>query len=206
MAEFHFYGSEADSLAILEAILDTGEFHVTPDLHYPTRRVKSYRNVTPELVDAFAVKRGLYITGSFSLEPLHIEKVKGDADTETFYYIDQTFGGPALSITLPNCKKRDNIKWHLGPGDIFYPRSYWDKAITHPIRPSDAVKSAHVRLVKLAKSFLVRRKILVNVWIGRNALSLLESDQALILVNGKWCTITGEVVKLNVHPRRSFKV
>jgi hypothetical protein len=197
MAEFNFYGSQEDAMAVLRNVLEPGQVEVVPDLSHTSAKPKLFRKATAELLHALTINRGMYLTGSFSRNPLFLKKITRGKYSGRFH-IDLTRGGPAMSLALPFCKKLEGEMWHLGPGSLFYPRCYWDDAITQAIRPSDELKAAYTSLVKIIKSALLRRHIGKHVWIGREGLSLLEQQQALILVNGKWLNGKGRTVKSNI--------
>lgn len=195
MAEFYFYGSREDARNVLSNIFERRDLRATLDVEHSSRKPKSYGK--PEEIDELVAKTNgvIYLTGSFSERPLSLHRISR-GPKEVFYSVDITYGGPALGLKVPMCQRRGRL-WHLGAGNLWYPRSYWDDAITHPIRPSDELKAAYTDLVKRIKSVTTRRHIGVTLWIGAEGLSLLEKRQALILVKGKWLDVDGKFVKWN---------
>lgn len=192
MAEFNFYATRKDSLEVLHSVFDRGDLRATPNLHYSSTKPESYREPGPELLEALAKRNGvMYLTGRFSNRSLHVREMPNGK-----YYIDITYGGPAMGLSLPLRERRGGV-WHLGPGTLWHPRSYWNDAITHPIRPSEELKGAYANLVKRIKSVTNKRRIGVTLWIGAEALSLLGKYRALILVKGKWLDVDGKFVKSN---------
>jgi hypothetical protein len=196
MAEFNFYGSLKDSVWVLERLTQQGDLSLTPCLNFATRHPSSYHRLDQGLLKALNINRRLFITGPFSRAPLSLREVKGGEYSGTFS-IDETRGGPALSITIPMCQQRDDKLWYLAPGDVFYPPEYWDDASNQPVIPTLAVKEAFSAIVGVIKSQFRRVKIHKSVWIGPEALCLLDESKALILIEGKWCSRQGDLVKLN---------
>src|SRR5262249_17096212 len=158
MADFYFYGSHEDSLAVLRALLEKGDIVATANTNYPTRRLKSFRRLSPALLEALAINSMLFLTGPFSKAPLRLWKLDGGKYAGT-YCIEQRHGGPALAISMPICKKLDGVIWHLRRGELYYQKHYFDDASQQWLRPSDELKAWHAALVKRIKPALKRTRI-----------------------------------------------
>jgi hypothetical protein len=197
MAEFHFYGSDCDNRRIIDSILDFGDIRLTPSLNYPTICPTAYSKVEDGLLEALTVNRRLYITGSFSREPLRLQIVKGGKYDGT-YVVEERLGGPAMSISLPMCKVLDNVMYHLGPGTLFCQNVFWSDDGGEHKAPTE-VKAAYVALRDRIKSQLGRHQIgNENVYIGQDGFTLLQQGKAWVLSNGNWLDAFGRVVKSNL--------
>jgi len=197
MAEFHFYGSDHDSLRVIDAILDGGDIWLTSSLNYPTRYAKAFSKVENGLLESLKVNRRLNITGSFSREPLRLQEVKGGKYDGTCI-VEERLGGPAMSISLPMCKLLDQNMYHLGPGSLFCQNVFWGDDGGEYNAPTE-VKAAYAILRKRIKSVLCRQRVSdETVYIGRDGFELLEQGKAWILSNGSWLDASGAVVKSNL--------
>ena len=97
------------------------------------------------------------------------------------YYVDQSRGGPLIRLVLPLCREYHGRTW-LGSGSLFRPAEFWDDAITCANKPSEELESHYKLLRQTIKGFLRRRKIRTTLWIGADALALLDERS----IHCKW--------------------
>ena len=194
MKEFGFYGIDEDKHRIINAIFTLGDYALIPDLNYDKPTPKIYASSESDLFEAVTRKKRLYVTGPFAEKPVSLRPIKG-GQCDGGYYIDEARGGPLLMLSLPGCKQTAGLT-ELVPGDFFYRAEYWDDKTTHPLKPSDKLKSHYKRIKDTIKEHLVRKSP-NNIWIGVAAWELLIQGKANILYNGNWWDGKWNLVRSN---------
>lgn len=177
MAQFDYLGSWQDSQGIVGGLLRRPGTRLLVDDWY-TKPIPTCIDVPPrdarQLVQEW---RSIFITGAdFSPFPPQFSKVENG---EVLYRIRGNEGGPCLRLTLPACYEQDGMIY-LAHGMFYYYREYLNPNTKAWEPPSPEVKAAYKEILRLIKQHLVRHKFHTPIWIGRDALRLLQEDKARI--------------------------
>jgi hypothetical protein len=184
VADFSFYASDRDRTAILDAIANLGDYSFIPDREYATGTPEICKTRDATVLNQLSPKRNFYISGPYSKEPPFMGKAGPQ-----HYYVDQSRGGPLIRLVLPLCREYHGRIW-LGSGSLFRPAAFWDDKLACSNKPSEELESHYKRFRQTIKRFLRRRKIRTTLWIGVDALSLLDKREAVI-ANGWWLEVDG---------------
>jgi hypothetical protein len=209
MAQFHFYGSNVDTFEVLQVITEPGDIALTPALNYPTFRAKSFRSVEDGLLEALGKSPLLYVTGPFSLAPVKLRRSASNKSTGRWVInhrcentINEKYGGPAFTLTIPLSLKRGKEMTRLSPGSLFRQRQFYNEETKQHSPVPDDLRSAYDDVLSRIKKVVKRRTIAgVRIWSGPDAHELLLSRKAIILVAGNWLNADGKVVVSNLRPR-----
>lgn len=180
MAEFVYGGNWEDSWSIVDALLERDDLALLADLVYQEPRpiyLSAFRD-NSELQSQLKERRWFYIAGKkFSHHPPQFVRREGGSAAGT-YWIDNNKGGPFLSLTLPACYIENGITM-IGSGSLVYYDEYRNPKTGQWEKPSPALISAYKEIKALLKKYLVRHKLPCGfIWIGRNALSMLQNGTA----------------------------
>jgi hypothetical protein len=188
MAQFHFFGTRDDWPLIAKAVLAVEGLALTPDRLYKTDSAKTFGRFHPDLIPPIPDYRTLYISGAFSTRGLVLFRLPY-GQCQGMYAITQS-SGPLLKLTLPDAHEHPSLKSlkHMGRGCLFMNTSFYDP-VRHAVeRQSALLKEAYKKCVSAIKSTMTRMSQCRRVLIGPNGRSLLENDNAVILINGAWYT------------------
>jgi len=181
MAEFHFFASANDVEGIFASLSERGDLRFIPARSYPTDQYISLKGVRTETERALSQNRCWYITGSFTKEPVYMQKI-----ADSHFSIGEQYDGPVISLRMPPLNRIEDGKHRFVNGNLSHPREYWDRQITSARRVPLDVKSAYADIIKTIKLHLLRRKFGKNIWIGRSASKMIDDEKALIRINGHW--------------------
>jgi hypothetical protein len=179
MMEYSFVGTWNDSWTILDAILQGDGLSLIPDLNYVNPEPTYSKVLNDRLKAMLLERRHLFIWGAaFSLFPPLIKRIDEGIKAGK-YFVSATEGGPVLELTLPACYEGQGIL-NLGPGTLFCPRKTFDPATNIGHNPSVELRAGFREVRNRMKRSLVRYKPCPEIWIGQEAIGLLEQGKAMI--------------------------
>lgn len=197
MAQFDFYGTWEDSLTFLETLVRLDRFTFVVDMWYTEPVPFQFKTLTDEVVAVVRKRTRVYLwADEYSRFPPYFGE-----PTDELWMINPTHGGPALDLSLPACFEREG-KLCLASGNLFYQPQYCNPETGEWYKPPEALKRAYYEVRALLRKGMVKRYVrsrtVVNgaikptiepLWIGPNAMALLEKSEAGILIDG-WQTGT----------------
>jgi hypothetical protein len=179
MAEFHYYGTFDESLAILGDVLSLGGLEALHD--HGVRRPEDlprFGLLTEELKDRLRLVPRYFIVGPFTGSPLSFDVLEtGPYAGE--YRIQETENGPVLRGWLAQLREIDGLPT-LCSGDFGHQRHYWDTRTNTGFWPPDDLKKSYAQIVRRMKRHLVQHQLGKKVWITPGALGLLLAGKARI--------------------------
>jgi len=179
MAQFDFYGTWIDSWKLLE-ILTEKNLSLIPDQWYKSPSAIFFNEINEELKDLLHKKRRLFIWGKeFSLFPPHFVLQKS-GPRQGEYSIGAAYGGPCLDLTLPACFENDK-KIKLSCGTLTFPKDYKNPKTNEWLKTSEDLKKYYKIISTDFKKILKKTKFRKLIWIGGDALNLLENGNAEIV-------------------------
>lgn len=181
MSQFSFLGTWKDSWAILDSILEGEDSSLIPDLKYAQPEPLCVRVLDDDVKDTLMHCRNLFIWGkTFSSFPPFLQRIP-DGINAGKYFLEIAKGGPGLELTLPPCYTEDKVL-NLGPGTLSYQRQWFNPEANAWQKPTEQVKAAFKEVTTRIKRHLVRypRSGQREVWIGHDAVQLVESKEARI--------------------------
>jgi hypothetical protein len=173
MAEFTFYGTDADQDRLLQVLFKVGGIGLIPYLKYETAKPLVFTKDGAAFRRVFGQERVFYITGPFSKAPVFMEQNPYNMG----FYIDVFRGGPVLNITFFQAQAEKGIAL-IPSNSLVRQRVYWDDKLTIGMRPSPELEQGYRDLIKLLKTQLKRVKIKHEIWIGPEALELVQQRKA----------------------------
>jgi hypothetical protein len=189
MAEFNFYGTPSDWDSLLEIVFSRTELCLIPDVFYPKPTAICHRRDSKAFRQAFAIKRGLFIKGPFTVKDIALRSAGNR------YYVDEVTLGPLMNLYLPNNEcSADGVL--LRPGWLAHQSRFWSKDRSTSFSPSPELKAAFTSLVSQFKQRLVQTEISSRVWLGEHGLQELTNGKALIFHKGKWWTFQNRVARV----------
>lgn len=198
MAEFHFYGTRNDWPLIAKAVLAVGGLALTPDRLFPTDCATTFTSFESDLIPPIPDFHEFRITGTFSTRGIELFRLS-KGEREGMYAIDES-SGPLLKLTLPDAREHPclhNLK-HMGRGCLFMNTSFYDPVHHAVDRQSDSLKAAYKQCVRAIRSTVTRMAQCRKILIGPHGRSLLENDEAVVLIDGAWHTGHGEMLMYNL--------
>lgn len=196
MPDFKFFCSPAESIQILEDILQFGHYWLLADAHHESSEPLLHRKSAIP-VAASANKR-VYIANKLTQLPINVSGIKGGKYDGTFSInLDYTVN---LWSFVVSGYYQVNGYVRIAPSEFYMPRCYYDKN-HHPIKVSDEVRVLYAEVLKLIKSHLKRVNIGGTKWIGPEALKLVQEGNGLLMHNGNWIDGTGQVIQRYEPPK-----
>jgi hypothetical protein len=177
MREFAFFGTWKDSWAVLEAIEQLGMFWMVPDLWYERPEPLLYQHVDDSLKGMLTERRRLFLwSAAFASEfpPLR----EGSGATRGRYRVPTAIGVPLLQLVLPPCYEKDGVL-NVGAGDLIASSVVINPATQHE-EPAAELLAAFDLVRSRLKQVLTRHKLKTWIWIGPEALRLLQQEQVRI--------------------------
>jgi len=178
MRWFDFFATFDESISIVEDLCASGlKVIAQPDLfdepHAPT-----FDKVDNDLVSMLKRAPSFYLSGQFTCFPVSFTQLKS-GPAEGKYSIDLLTQGPLLQCLLA----RDNVvegAVRLLPGRISYQATYRNPETDEWEKATKEVKSAFNHAVSVIKKRCVSYNVGADIYIGPQALMLLESGKAEI--------------------------
>jgi hypothetical protein len=182
MAEFEFGGNWDDSWLIIKALLERADLALLADLIYQEPKPVYLSGIgNKEQLRSELKNRGIYIAGkNFShFPPRFVQRDCGPAAGT--YWINNREGGPHLSLTLPPCYLEKGMTM-VGSGSLVCHDDFRNPSTRKWQKAAPELKTAYQEIKALLKKFLVRHKLPYgSIWIGRNALTMLQSGKAQLV-------------------------
>lgn len=179
MSEFSFLGTWNDSRAILNSILDGGEFCLIPDLKYDGPTPLYFKDLDDRVETILKDRRHLFIWGhSFSLFPPVLERIE-EGPNAGRYSIRLCKGGPGLELTLPACYE-DGGTLNLAPGTLSCPTKWLNPKENAWRKSSAEIAAAFKIIVARMKPQVFHHASYPKIWIGQDALHFIETKKARI--------------------------
>jgi hypothetical protein len=193
MAEFDFYGTWEDSSLYLEKVVTLGRFTLVVDMPYEQPVVFQSKVLSEDLMTLLQQRPHLYLwSDEYSRFPA------GFLPGRHYVTIDPHISGPALQLSLPICFPAE-VNVRLGEGVLSYLPLYENPETGELYKPPEALKQAYNDVRRLLQKTMARcfvrcrvvsagviKPIVVPLWIGPNAMDLLEAGKAEIRVAGEW--------------------
>jgi hypothetical protein len=195
MGQFNFYGTWNDSLAYLELLVRMEQFTFVIDMWYTQPVPLQFMTLTNEVKAAVRKRPRVYLwCDRYSQFPPGFREPTPNG----LMMIDPTKSGPALDLGLPVRFER-NGQLGVGLGDLFYQPIYYEPRTREPYAPPEALKQTYNEVRTLLRKNMMKRYIrsqmitsknitkttIETLWIGSDAMALLESGAVKILVNGE---------------------
>lgn len=182
MSQFDFYGTWSDSWELLKIALKYDTVLI-PDCWYEEPKPILFKDITDELKQLMFKKRRLFIWGKdFSnFEPGFIIQLSGPR--KGMYSTGAEYGGPCLDLTLPACFERNDII-NLSCGTLTYPKEYKNPNTSKWEKSSETIANKYKTIRKDFKKRLKEYRVGKYIWIGEDALALLQNGKAKIIDRG----------------------
>jgi hypothetical protein len=178
MAQFDFLGSRIDSQNLLTMLLERPGTTLIADLWYKRPEADCIAYVDKNALELLMKRRGVYIWAEdFSHFPPVLAKV--DDTPPVLYSIQPKLGGPCLELTLPPCYEQEGFI-HLAHGILSHQREYFNPESRVWERASPQLIAGYKNVQRLMKKYLVRHRFHEPIWVGPDALTLLEQGRAKI--------------------------
>lgn len=183
MPQFNYYGTWDDSIAVLRCLFKYDSVRVVhdagiwqqPSPHY-------YHSLTDELLHLLEQRPFLFIYGSFSQYPPGFVRRETGPEAGT-YRLALNEGGPGLELGLPVCRQtHESVE--LGSRFLSYPAKFLNPETHLWEEPPNEVRAAFVEIRSRMKKCLQRTKLNQVIFIGPNALELLNQGKATIIDRG----------------------
>ena len=194
MAEFLFYGTWSDSLTCLQAIAELDQFTFTVDMPYAEPAVLHFHALSEELISLVQEPDVCIFLPSKEDSSFRPQFVTGRGR----WRISEISSGPALLLSFPLCLQVEETL-HLSDGALSYLNHYRNPETGEWYKAPEALRQDYrllrSRLRKTMEKRTIQSEIVSNgvfkpviepLWIGPDALHLLESGLAEIRVNGEW--------------------
>lgn len=181
MPSFQFFGTWDDSWTILQAILEQGDFEVTPDIRFEAPEPLKANHIDEKLKSMCQERGGVYIwSKQYTVHPPHLVRIE-EGKYAGRYFVDMSKGGPGVNLHLPVCYTTDGLI-RLSSGSLWLQSRTLntEKNVWEP--PSTSLKAGYRKLINLIKRHLTVWQSDSKVWIGEFAKQLLESGIARITV------------------------
>ncbi len=194
MAEFDFYGTLEDSWALLEELAATNRFTFLIDMALKEQKPYEFSVLTEEVKQTLQKHPKVFLwSDEYSRFPLHFLQSSGG-----FFHIYPLKGGPLLELSLPRAVARES-RIRLVGGDLMHQTSYGNAETGGIYAAPEELRRVYRQVKNLLRENLVKRYAQVRmvrngnfldraeaVWIGHNALALLETGKAEIQIAGEW--------------------
>ncbi len=201
MADFFYYGIWSDSLRILETLTSMQQFEFVLDIGYVKPTPLAFTSLGADALGAIGKPGQLFLkSNSFSEFPVSLSK----PTDEGVMTIAPAISGPFLSLRLP-AYFEINGRASVGLGWLRYQPRYYHPETREPLQTSESLRAEYIRVKKILLSLMTRRYALQAapqkgafqakeelLWIGRDALILLESNEVGILIGPEWRWIQGK--------------
>jgi len=199
MAQSSFYGTWEDSWAYLEKLIRLDRFTLIVDMWYIKREPFQFKTLTEDIKRVLQKRPHIYL---WSDEYSRFPPDFGEPTSNGLMMINSTRGGPALDLTLPHCFEREG-KLCLALGGFTYQPLCQNPETGEWYKPPEALKQAYKEVQALLRKGMVKRymrsrtatskgiikPIIMPLWIGLDAIKLLEAHTAWILFgNDDWKT------------------
>jgi len=180
MPDFSYYATFDESIALLGDLVKLCSVRLIPDVgkfHEPSTH--SYDAVNSELVEQLRRRGVLFLAGSFTKHPPKL--VRRDAGSaEGTYYISISEGGPLMQMVLASVNLVEGQPT-LVSGMVSHQKRYEDPITGLSEPASTEVRQAFKEIVSTMKRRLVPHQLAMKIWIGPDALGLLQKNEARII-------------------------
>jgi hypothetical protein len=195
MADFFFYGTWEDSWMYLETLVHLERFTFAIDMWYAEPAPFQFETMTDEVENIVRKRRRLYL---WSSEYSRFPFVFSAPTSNGLMMIDPTVSGPVLDLSLPDCFDVEG-RLSIGLGSLGYQPQYENPETGELYKPPEALKQAYKEIRALLQKGMVKRfarsrsitefgikPAVESLWVGANAVTLLETGTADILVGCEW--------------------
>jgi hypothetical protein len=193
MAEFNFYGAPEDFWAQLDRLITTDRFRFFLDLSSKEKKPYEFTILTEEIKQSLKINHTIFLwSKEYSEFPLFFNQ-----SSNGLFRIFPLIGGPLLELHLPHANPHET-GIRLIAGNLMHQASYSIADTGCRFAASENLKLAYKDVIKLFKQNMVKRYTQVQIarngifrdevatlWIGNNAMELLETGKAAIQA-GQW--------------------
>jgi hypothetical protein len=191
MAEFTFYGSWEDSIAILDRLIQLNQFTFIVNKRYSEPVPLTFNNLNADQNSDLEAIHNLFLYSErYSLYPPYFVQVKADKT----WFIDPPPSGPALDLGLPKLRYESTIEnTVLGRGILIYQSKYWHPETLEYYSPPQALKDAFKLVKKIITQNCEKRYIsfryfgegqekhqILTLFIGKFGMELIRRGNACI--------------------------
>lgn len=208
MAEFHFYGTWEDTWKHLQRIAAETSLVGAIDQWYTSPKVYEFTGVTDEVKRLVKKNpRIFFLSDRYTYFPFHFI----GPTPSGLLRIDPEWSGPTLDLSFPACFECGE-KVCIRSGRLFYQRRYIDPESEEYYKPPHELKQAFKEIQSVLKKDLTRlqtsyrmtgqrgvKNTKAPIWIGSNALRLLDEGIAKIGIGAEWKT------RVDMSSRRNAK-
>ncbi len=191
MAEFLFYGDQADSLAIAAGILADPSLKLLRSWNYPRRKAEEIDRDLTNFASSLALNKGMYVAGPFTTR-IAWHKVGGGEEAGT-YVISEWACGSLVSVRFPGLGAYGGQpSYNAGSVHI---QSWYFAGIRRRLEPpSESLKAGYQLVVKIARRCCVKRRYAGRpLWVGRHLLELGISRSDIRLRLGGKSVLVGDL-------------
>lgn len=181
--EFHYFGSAADSVEIIDAILGQTKLSIIQHMAYSNKCVKVYHSLDNELSSLIKNRAQFYLWNEnmYNIFPLDFGVYPGGKG----YYIKPS---PSLNITFPGfIENKENDRIRCINGILTHSKQIFNSITGEVIPVQSEVLNQYKEVLKIIKSRLVKVKG-KNIWIGKEATNYFKNGELEICYSGKWLT------------------
>lgn len=183
MPDFSYYATFDESINILRDLVEQCGVKLIPDLGaFPDPNAPVFDAVTNEVIEQLRRRRVVFLAGSFTRHPAKMRRLESGPNAGT-YYISIPEGGPLLQMTLATVNPVDG-KPTLISGMVSHQKRYQDPVTGHSEPASEEVSQAFKEIIATMKKRLVAHQLAMKIWIGPEALALLQQGEARISDRG----------------------
>jgi hypothetical protein len=170
MSEFIFYLGPDERRKLLAQMLVRDQCFFVPNKPFPLGDYPKITELPAGSIEEAVPNLSVLVFGPFSVEA---PVVRG-LPSGRLARVSDNQGGPVMNLNIPGCWPQEDGKLLLSAGMLSAKSDFWDATMTRRLETS-ALKQHYRKLVERVKIELVH---VADVWIGKEALGLVEGSSA----------------------------
>lgn len=175
MAEFEYFGTWADSWAMLTDIMKLDDYELLVDDFYEVPNAALYGLADAALETSVKLVPKVLLFGPFSkCGPVFIKQTAGEKAGQ--YYAAYNKGGPFLDLSLA----RETDSGLVGIGSLSYGTEFLDPGTGAWLKPAPEVRHAFNGIKSAMRRRLTKMTLRRPFWIAQDALLRLERGELRI--------------------------
>jgi hypothetical protein len=178
MREFAFFGTWNDSWAVLDAIEQLDMFWMVPDRWYERSEPLMCRHVDDSLKGMLRERRRLFLWSDAFAPTFPALRQQRSGPKSGYHNVPVGIGVPLLELVLPPCYEENDLL-NVGAGDLAASQVVINPT-TQREEPAPELLAGFELVRSQMKRVLTRHKLKRWIWIGPEALRLLQEQRVRI--------------------------